>query len=467
MSYKFNPFTDTFDLVSAPGVSGIGDVIGPASATDEAIARFDGATGKLIQNGGNALLDDSGNTRLGGYIHVGSLVAPANTTAGDITGTRLAVGDNSAFSSATGAINKIKGEMTDTSGGAKYGIFSQVDVNNASASSSEFRALGMTGQIKAGNTNNVGTLIGLFSETRVFGNSTTSSLIGYRAFGTVVPSTTELSGKTISSVVGFDTTGFKISGTPPNAATITTVKGINVNNNDSPSPIGITNTIGLDVGGQTRGSSLNVGIRVAASSGGTNNFAIQLSDTGGTAAGGITFGTDTNVYRVAANVLASDDSLRLLTYLRVGSVAAPTNTTAGDFTCTRLKVGDGAFGTGVDFSVTGDGALSGFLNVGSETAPANTTAGDLTFIRGFMTGNLTITDANVVLGTTTGTKVGTDVTQKLGFWNATPVAQNTGWTTSNVTPDKALDADATTLDEVADVLCTLIEQLKTYGLLGA
>lgn len=31
--------------------TGVGDVVGPASATDEAYARFDGATGKVIQNG--------------------------------------------------------------------------------------------------------------------------------------------------------------------------------------------------------------------------------------------------------------------------------------------------------------------------------------------------------------------------------------------------------------------------------
>jgi hypothetical protein len=37
-----------------------GDVVGPASSTDNAIARFDTTTGKLIQNS-NASIDDSGN----------------------------------------------------------------------------------------------------------------------------------------------------------------------------------------------------------------------------------------------------------------------------------------------------------------------------------------------------------------------------------------------------------------------
>tara|TARA_R110000868_G_scaffold143263_5_gene361237 strand:- start:9357 stop:11444 length:2088 start_codon:yes stop_codon:yes gene_type:complete len=36
-----------------------------------------------------------------------------------------------------------------------------------------------------------------------------------------------------------------------------------------------------------------------------------------------------------------------------------------------------------------------------------------------------LVDGNAVLGTTTGTKIGTATTQKLGFWNATPVVQPT------------------------------------------
>lgn len=39
---------------------GTGDVVGPASSTDNAVARFDGTTGKLLQNG-VVTIDDSGN----------------------------------------------------------------------------------------------------------------------------------------------------------------------------------------------------------------------------------------------------------------------------------------------------------------------------------------------------------------------------------------------------------------------
>lgn len=73
-----------------------------------------------------------------------------------------------------------------------------------------------------------------------------------------------------------------------------------------------------------------------------------------------------------------------------------------------------------------------------------------------------------ILDTTTGTKWGTATNEKQGWWNATPVVQNTGWgSITNVSSDKAYDANATTIDELADVLGTLIATLVTYGVLGA
>ena len=39
------------------------------------------------------------------------------------------------------------------------------------------------------------------------------------------------------------------------------------------------------------------------------------------------------------------------------------------------------------------------------------------------TADQTLTDVNLILSATTGTKIGTAATQKLGFWNATPIVQ--------------------------------------------
>ena len=82
--------------------------------------------------------------------------------------------------------------------------------------------------------------------------------------------------------------------------------------------------------------------------------------------------------------------------------------------------------------------------------------------------SLTMADGLIIgLGTTTGTKFGTATTQKMGWWNATPVVQNTGWTaTAGYTALKAFNPATTTLAETARVLGTLIDALKSYGLLG-
>lgn len=52
--------TDGTGTTSWTTIGGSGDVVGPASSTDNAIARFDGITGKLIQNS-LVIIDDLGN----------------------------------------------------------------------------------------------------------------------------------------------------------------------------------------------------------------------------------------------------------------------------------------------------------------------------------------------------------------------------------------------------------------------
>ena len=47
-----NSLLGSGDLVIAGGGGGAGDVVGPASATDGAVALFNGATGKLLKGGG-------------------------------------------------------------------------------------------------------------------------------------------------------------------------------------------------------------------------------------------------------------------------------------------------------------------------------------------------------------------------------------------------------------------------------
>jgi hypothetical protein len=61
----------------ATGAAGIGDVVGPGSATDNALARFDSTTGKLIQNS-PVTVDDNG------AVMVPEIAAPSTPASGKV-----------------------------------------------------------------------------------------------------------------------------------------------------------------------------------------------------------------------------------------------------------------------------------------------------------------------------------------------------------------------------------------------
>lgn len=70
-------------VIQLGGGSGSGDVVGPASATDNAISRFDGTTGKLIQNS-LATIDDNGNFAGVNGVSFNTAPTSAPTTAGSM-----------------------------------------------------------------------------------------------------------------------------------------------------------------------------------------------------------------------------------------------------------------------------------------------------------------------------------------------------------------------------------------------
>ena len=76
--------------INASGGSGGGDVTGPASSTDNAVARFDSTTGKIIQNSG-VVINDSGEVTVGvwkgteiGLSYGGTGAASASQARGNI-----------------------------------------------------------------------------------------------------------------------------------------------------------------------------------------------------------------------------------------------------------------------------------------------------------------------------------------------------------------------------------------------
>lgn len=71
-------------------------------------------------------------------------------------------------------------------------------------------------------------------------------------------------------------------------------------------------------------------------------------------------------------------------------------------------------------------------------------------------GDISILDEDLIFGTTTGTKIGTATTQKIGFWNVTPVVQQAH--IADPTAGAVIDAEART------AIDSILAQLATTGM---
>lgn len=68
---------------------------------------------------------------------------------------------------------------------------------------------------------------------------------------------------------------------------------------------------------------------------------------------------------------------------------------------------------------------------------------------------------NIVLGKTTGTKVGTETTQKIGFFNTTPVVQQSKITDASAPGSSYVQAEQITQ---TNAINKLIDALEAFGL---
>lgn len=304
MPYKWNPLTSELDLVD-----GAGNVVGAASSTDNAVARFDLTSGKILQDS-KLTVDDEGKIQ---YNTSGLTTAAALTS-----------------------------------------IFSSSSTNNLGYANGVLRLIDNSMTINATSSQIVGRYFAVDTTGSVVKND--PSITGYlpitylfNSGGTYRADTNATSALAIRDMVGasnFDRinggtltvseySSFLSQGSVGAGVTITTLRGMWVTNLPTVSGT-ITNQIGIDIDAITKATTLAVGLRIGQPTTATTNRALQLTGTGTTVDGGIQFGgtsDTTNIYRSAAGTLKTDGSLAIApsgkTALALTNTGANTGITLG------------------------------------------------------------------------------------------------------------------------------------------
>lgn len=165
----------------------------------------------------------------------------------------------------------------------------------------------------------------------------------------------------------------------------------------------------------------------------------------------IEIGGDVTLSRSAANQLKTSGSMWITDYLNIGTVNGSLLST--------LTVGGLAGTAGFEVNIGSGVVLQAYNRNIFDYASFAFDASVISFRPNGSTA-MTIDAGGITVGITAAKKV--------GLWGATPVVQNSGWNvTSGYTPDKGFDPEAMTVTELARVVGTLIDTLKTYGMLGA
>ena len=195
-------YCDGTNVVSGGGLSG--DVVGPASATDTAIATFDGATGKLIKNNASTTIASNIITALG-------FSGPLNGTVGATTPT-------------TGVFTTV--QSTITTGTAPLTVASTTNVANLNASSlsgATFAAPGSIGSTTAGS----GAFTTLSASSTVSGTGFTNYFASPPAIGGTAAAAGSFT--TLTSSTSFTPTAYTetivASGTVGSTATLAITAG--------------------------------------------------------------------------------------------------------------------------------------------------------------------------------------------------------------------------------------------------
>lgn len=210
--------------------------------------------------------------------------------------------------------------------------------------------------------------------------------------------------------------------------------------------ITVTNAYGLkinDVSGFT--PTNNYGLYINSITGGTTDYAIYTNT------GAIRFGDSVTmadaknlIFNTTTGTKIGTATTQKLSFYNSTPIVQPLATT--DLGTVLSNLGLRASGTAYPITTSGAVSFTGGLTIS--------------------TTGLTITDVNVILSATTGTKFGTATTQKLSFWNATPIVQPTtavAGATFTVSAGTAVN-DASTFDGYT--IKQVVKALRNTGILA-
>ena len=190
-----------------------GDVVGPASATDNAVARFDGTTGKLIQNSVVTISDTgatTGVTTLGASTSVTTPIVQASNSAG--LSLKNASGTTQMSVGAGGADNMSVNVSTNLNG-----TNAQIDISPTGTGHVHIKPTG-TGSVEVAPTN-VGTIdnMTIGATTAKNANFVDLSVTGTLSFDSAQG--------TVGQVLTSSGTGLTPTWTTPTTGTVTSVSG--------------------------------------------------------------------------------------------------------------------------------------------------------------------------------------------------------------------------------------------------
>jgi hypothetical protein len=268
-----------------------GDVDGPSSATDNAVARFDGTTGKLIQNSVVTIADSTGNMAGVGTLGVGAITTSGALTYGGVTLNNAVTGTGDmVLSTSPTLVTPALGTPSALVGTNITGTAAGLTAGNVTTNANLTGAITSTGNA---------TLLGSFSSANLAGALTDETGTGSAVFANSPTLVTPALGTPASGVVTnlTGTASININGTVGATTastgaftTLTTSSTVTVNGGTANGVAYLNGSKVLTTGSALTfdGTNLAVGTTTYSSIGGSLST-LSLGGTNTTVSGGIAY----------------------------------------------------------------------------------------------------------------------------------------------------------------------------------